>query len=431
MHRRSRILSFERPGRLLDCETILRLSILVFCLRSTPAVAQELLVEPRNPEGNLIVPGTLGDIVYRHVDGQQLSLDAYLQKTGRHRPAVIVVHGGGWTSGSRISRVGQLLEVLTRSGFNWFSIDYRLAPKHKYPLALDDIREALEFIRRHAADFRIDENRIALVGEDAGAHLATMLAIQNPPGVSALVTLGGFYDLRSLDRMKDDGFATVFGEDRLPRRENVLKDASPVVNIRRNMPTTLVVHGTADSEVPVEHAQAFTDAVRRAGGRCELVLETDAIHAVENWRPEQWSYKQRVVAFLSKQLDLQAPDFVPYSTRLRKDIVYGTYQDESQQNVDLLLDAWRPKGDGPFPAVILVHGGGWEAGDKVTYLTPIMEPLSRAGFAWFSIDYRLTPTHRHPAQLADLRRAIRYVRHHAKKFQIDPDRIAILGESAS
>ena len=45
----------------------------------------------------------------------------------------------------------------------------------------------------------------------------------------------------------------------------------------------------------------------------------------------------------------------------------------------------------PVPAVIVAHGGGWEAGDKVTYITPMLEPLARAGLAWFSIDYRLTP----------------------------------------
>jgi alpha-L-fucosidase 2 len=80
---------------------------------------------------------------------------------------------------------------------------------------------------------------------------------------------------------------------------------------------------------------------------------------------------------------------------------------------------------------VLAHGGGWEAGDKVTYLTPILEPLARAGFAWFSIDYRLTPEYSHPQQLEDLRRAIRFVRHEAKRFRIDPDRLATLGESAS
>ena len=78
-----------------------------------------------------------------------------------------------------------------------------------------------------------------------------------------------------------------------------------------------------------------------------------------------------------------------------------------------------------------MHGGGWEAGDKVTYVTPLFEPLARAGLAWFSIDYRLTPASTHEDQLADLRQAIRFVRAEHARFNIDPTRIVLVGESAS
>jgi alpha-L-fucosidase 2 len=79
----------------------------------------------------------------------------------------------------------------------------------------------------------------------------------------------------------------------------------------------------------------------------------------------------------------------------------------------------------------MAHGGGWETGDKVTSLSPLFEPLARAGFAWFSIDYRLAPYVHIPDELEDLRAAIRYVRTHPAWFHIDPDRLAILGESSS
>jgi len=95
------------------------------------------------------------------------------------------------------------------------------------------------------------------------------------------------------------------------------------------------------------------------------------------------------------------------------------------------MDAFIPVGEGPFPAVVIAHGGGWEAGDKMTYVSPVFAPLARAGFAWFSIDYRLTPHVRNAEQLDDLREAIRYVRNHAGGFRVDPNRVAILGESAS
>ncbi len=374
---------------------------------SSWADGQRTAVVARNPDGNYLVPGVLGDVLYRRVDGVELSLDAYLQRQGTSRPAVIVVHGGGGTSGSRIARVGQLLEMLTTAGFSWFSIDYRLAPEHSFPAALDDLRAAFEFVRLHAAELRIDPERVAVVGEDEGARLAMLLAAERPPGLRAVVSLGGLY-------------------------EAPLPSASPLERVCAGMAPLMIVHGGADPAVSPEQARRYRDALLRAGVSVEIVEVPGATHGVEDWWPEHWGYKDRVVEWLSKSLDLAEPQFEPYpEERLQKNIPYGTFETPDGATGELLLDAWIPPGEGPFPGVVLAHGGGWEAGDKVTYLTPVLEPLARAGFAWFSIDYRLTPEVRHPQQLDDLRRAIRYVRHHASRFRVDPRRLAMLGESAS
>ena len=110
---------------------------------------------------------------------------------------------------------------------------------------------------------------------------------------------------------------------------------------------------------------------------------------------------------------------------LHKDIEYARPGD-----VSLKLDASIPDGAGPFSAVIIVHGGGFTAGNKQQYVTPIFEPLSRAGFAWFSIDYRLAPKFPYPAAIEDIDQAIEFVKAHAAEYKIAPDRIALLGESA-
>src|SRR6201997_2891003 len=96
----------------------------------------------------------------------------------------------------------------------------------------------------------------------------------------------------------------------------------------------------------------------------------------------------------------------------------------------LTLDAHIPDGKGPFAAAILVHGGGWVAGDKQQYITYIFQPLSDAGLAWFSINYRLAPQFRFPADADDVEAAIRFVKANAAKYKVDPRRIALLGESA-
>ena len=112
--------------------------------------------------------------------------------------------------------------------------------------------------------------------------------------------------------------------------------------------------------------------------------------------------------------------------RLERDLVYGR-----AAGVDLKLDAWIPATKGPHAAVIIVHGGGWEAGDKAhTWIRPLFAPLEQAGFAWFSIDYRLAPAHPWPACLDDTKTAVRWIRSQARRFGIDPNRIAVMGESA-
>jgi len=96
----------------------------------------------------------------------------------------------------------------------------------------------------------------------------------------------------------------------------------------------------------------------------------------------------------------------------------------------VLLDLHVPDGPGPFAATILVHGGGYDEGSKSTYVRPLFEPLEQAGFAWFSIDYRLAPEVQFPQAISDVYSAIRWVRTNAHKYHVDPSKIALIGESA-
>jgi alpha-L-fucosidase 2 len=96
----------------------------------------------------------------------------------------------------------------------------------------------------------------------------------------------------------------------------------------------------------------------------------------------------------------------------------------------LLLDMHIPDGPGPFPAAILVHGGGFDEGNRATNVAPLFEPLTNAGFAWFSIDYRLAPEAHFPEAIADLNSAIRWVKAHSVEYRVDARKIAIIGESA-
>lgn len=109
----------------------------------------------------------------------------------------------------------------------------------------------------------------------------------------------------------------------------------------------------------------------------------------------------------------------------KKDVEYGR-----PDGNPLLLDLHVPDGAGPFPAAILVHGGGFDGGSKSTNVRPLFEPLTNAGFAWFSIDYRLAPKAHFPQSMADVDSAVEWLKAHAGEYHVDTSKIALIGESA-
>lgn len=415
-------------------KTRVLLGFLLCCLLVSCAELQETIapcppVEVEYPAGNLIVPGSQAQIPYRQVGERRIYLDAYIQPDGETHPGVIVIHGGGWTSGNRVSFVGQWLEMLTLAGFNWFSLDYRLSPEARYDESVDDLAAAVEFIQCNAETFQIDPDRLAVMAEDSGAHLSALLISRQISGLNAAVLFGMPVHLEELPFFQDErGRSLVFG----PEATEVPRDALPIEQITANLPPVLAVHGTSDAEVPPQHAEDYCRALEESGNSCELMLVQGAGHRPENWRPEDWHYKDRVLSWLAKELKLESEveGKIVSTPHLQKNIVYGSYEEANGEQAPLLLDAYMPETSDPVPGIILVHGGGWEAGDKVTYLAPLFRPLAEAGFAWFSIDYRLTPEYRNSDQLDDLRLAIRFLRRNHERFNIDPTRLALVGESA-
>jgi pectinesterase len=123
------------------------------------------------------------------------------------------------------------------------------------------------------------------------------------------------------------------------------------------------------------------------------------------------------------------PTIAPLDPRIaatKYDIEYGEANGQK-----LLLDAHVPAGEGKFPVVIIVHGGGWDSWDKEspTDIVPVFAPVA-TNFCWFTINYRLAPTNRWPACIEDVNTAIRWVKQHATEYRGDPNHIALLGYSA-
>ncbi len=373
----------------------------IACLTATPAFAQPACGAMRpEPGSGYIVPGSETYLYQKLGTGASLALDLFVQPGAGVHPTALVIHGGGWTAGSRDAHIGQFLELLTEAGYNWAALNYRLG-EGRQAEAADDVRAALAFLGCQAKSLRLDPATIVALGEDVGADLAAQMVSEGRVAAAALV--GGVY------------------------RDSLPLTRAPV----------RVVHGSEDREAPVEAARQFCGRLNAqedlVSGVCELDVVEGGIHRSENWRPSQWGYKARLVDWLRRVVGPGAARPLTFEPQPVRD-VFGpglhkrlTYNRQTGQT----LDAWIPGGAGPHIAVLLVHGGGWEAGDRVTYITPMFRPLASAGLAWFSMDYRLTPDVSHPAQLQDLRDAIAFLRERAGSFNIDPRTIVIVGESAS
>src|SRR5438309_7705640 len=111
--------------------------------------------------------------------------------------------------------------------------------------------------------------------------------------------------------------------------------------------------------------------------------------------------------------------------RIERDLVYGKGGDTEMQ-----LDLAMPKdGDGPFPVVLCIHGGGWRQGNR-QQMSKTIEVLAGRGFVAVTPSYRLAPDAKYPAQVEDVKAAVRWVRANAKTYKANPDRIGAIGFSA-
>jgi acetyl esterase/lipase len=243
------------------------------------------------------------DVVWTHVDGVPLRYDHYRPRdVAGPAPAVVVVHGGAWMHGDPSQAAGNALHF-ARRGIATVSLSYRLAPAHRFPAPLDDVRRGLRHVRASAGALGIDPQRLALLGLSAGAHLALLAHLARgvpelepelpaalravAEDVRAVIGHYGPYDLARRRPMPDglDPIAALLG----PRADDPqwLRLASPVHHAAHATAPVLLIHGTADAVVSHRESVRMWEALRAAGKDAELLILEGAPHAFQTeWRGE-------------------------------------------------------------------------------------------------------------------------------------------------
>ncbi|MCI9284441.1 MAG: alpha/beta hydrolase [Muribaculaceae bacterium] len=123
------------------------------------------------------------------------------------------------------------------------------------------------------------------------------------------------------------------------------------------------------------------------------------------------------------------PDSIPAGVKEERDVVYTTIKGTQWGDRDLHVDIFRPDDGKVYPALIMIHGGGWNSGSK-SLQVPMAQRIAASGYVTIPVEYRLTPEAAYPAGLHDIKTAVRWVRKNARKLGVDPDRIAVSGCSA-
>jgi acetyl esterase/lipase len=248
-------------------------------------------IRAMTPAGVKVIP----DVAYRN-GSAAWRMDIAMPETPAKdpRPAVLMVHGGGWGNGDkRLRQFTALMLDYAAHGYVAASVNYRLTAEAALPTQIGDVKNAVRYCRAHAQQYGLDPKRIGIYGNSAGAHLAAMVALagkdadlegdgpdQNfSSAVQAICTSGTPTNLMKGRLGSPPRSLELFGgPEGLPEKA---RRSSPVTYAAKTAPPYLMIQGSADPTIPPEDSRELFRALRKAGAKdVTLMMIEDAGHNV-------------------------------------------------------------------------------------------------------------------------------------------------------
>lgn len=264
------------------------------------------------------------DVVYATIGTRQLLLDLFLPRQGAGPfPAVVYIHGGGWSGGNKNAFQRQAAYMATK-GFVGACIQYRLSGEAQYPAALHDAKAAVRWLRANAKEYKIRVDRIGAAGGSAGGHLAALLgttgddpAYEGSVGVTgqssrvqAVAAFNPAVDLVSLAQPQPAKAAgsslTQFFGKTYREDPDLYARASPLQLVTSKAPPFLFLHGDADTTVPYQESVDMRKALLAAGVKAEIMTAEGATHTFFNRPPWYELTLQRMEQFFVHTLGQSA-----------------------------------------------------------------------------------------------------------------------------
>ena len=240
---------------------------------------------------------TFANVPYARAGGHDLLLDLYLPGkagSGRGRPVLIFLHGGGWRLGNKSTEVERVTELVGQTGYALASVNYRLSNEGRFPTQLLDCKAAVRWLRANAGRYGLDPRRIGVIGFSAGGHLASLLGttggvakLEDPgegsPGqssrVQAVVDVSGPVDL-NIPTSSLIGKLAVLGELGSPAssKPDLVREANPSLYVHAGDPPFLIIQGDNDGLVTPAHAQQLYASLRAKEVPATLLVVTRGGH---------------------------------------------------------------------------------------------------------------------------------------------------------
>lgn len=255
------------------------------------------------------------DITYSKAGGADLKLDIYQPMNAGPGPfpGVVLIHGGAWVSGKKAD-MNALADGLAKQGFVVANVEYRLAPKFKWPAMLDDVQTATRFLRANAAKYAVDPKRIGSCGASAGGHLAMFLGVSDTrdpkpaefAGVSSKVkAVFNFFGPCDMSKpfppVLDGVYQMVLGKKKADAAEEI-RSASPYYLIDKMSAPMFIYQGMADPLVNPEQARLAVARYKEVGVECDARYLDGVGHEIKMTDANAVKAVEAGVAFLKKHL---------------------------------------------------------------------------------------------------------------------------------
>jgi acetyl esterase/lipase len=267
----------------MNIKSLLKILLPLLVLFISPLIfAQE--EEPENQYPAVKVPANYTmqkNVVYKQVDDWKGTLDLYLPAdTSKPVPLIIDVHGGGWWHGVKESHYD--FDVFFKQNWAVANVEYRLAGQSRAPSALEDVRCALIFLIKNAARLHINPDKIVIMGNSAGGHLALMTGflgnnhlfdkdcetIENIK-VMAIIDKYGGVDLRDPEKWLTKSLK-IWVKSKI-NNTDFLSSLSPITYVNASCPPVIIIHGDADPTISYTQSETLNDKLEEAGVKHDFI----------------------------------------------------------------------------------------------------------------------------------------------------------------